>query len=283
MLRKLAAIGLCLSVLLPDPAKAAPAPGATKGSPSKSGSGSNPSLASTKKALESGDEARALSALDEIELSGDTRAAPLVDALLARGASTKLLLRALGVAGTLGKESSSTASAPYVKHRAPEVRRAAAQSLARTKGSVAVQALRDALRGSDPALRGTAADGLGTLGAKEAVPDLFVVLPKEVPEAAGAIGVLCSADQCTRFVGLLGKLPFDVMESGFLPLLLRTDGDAPDTAKYQLIEQLRRMATQKSSALLSTALTTFPANGKPKIKSALDAALHGHTVTSVEQ
>jgi len=129
-------------------------------------------------------------------------------------------------------------------------------------------------------LRGTAADGLGALGAKEAVPDLFVVLPKDVPEAAGAIGVLCSADQCKRFVGLLGKLPFDVMESGFLPLLLRTDGDAPDGAKLQLIEQLRRMATQKSSALLATALASYPANGSPKIRAAIDAALHGHPVTS---
>jgi HEAT repeat protein len=239
-------------------------------------------LDSAKKALESGDEARALAALDEIELSGDKRAASLIDALLARGASTKLLLRAMGVASVLGKESSSSALAPYVKHRAPEVRRAAAQSLAHTKGSAAVQALRDALRGSDPALRGTAAQGLGALGAKAAVPDLFVVLPKEVPEAAGAIGALCSADECKRFVSLLGKLPFDVMESGFLPLLLRTSSDVPDAVKLELIEQLRRMATQKAKALLATALASYPDNGNPKIRSAIDAAIHGHPVTSTE-
>jgi HEAT repeats len=277
MLQKLAVIGLCLSALLPGYAGAAPAPSAAPVAPK-----SNLNLDSTKKALESGDEERALAALDEVELSGDKRAAPLVDALLTRGANSKLLLRAMGVAGVLGKEASSSALAPYVRHRAPEVRRAAAQALAHTKGSVAVQALRDALRGSDPALRGTAAEGLGALGAKEAVPDLFVVLPKEVPEAAGAIGVLCSGDECKRFVGLLGKLPFDVMESGFLPLLVRTGADVRDGAKLQLIEQLRRMATQKANALLSTALATYPAKGDSKIKSAIDAALHGHTVTSTE-
>jgi len=108
------------------------------------------------------------------------------------------------------------------------------------------------------------------------------VLPKEVPEAAGAIGVLCSADECKRFVGLLGKLPFEVMESGFLPLLLRTGSDVPEAVKLQLIEQLRRMATQKASALLSTALASYPANGNPKIRSAIDGALHGHSVTSTE-
>ena len=274
MLQKLAVIGLCLATLAPGQALAAPA--------DKPAARSSLNLDSVKKALESGDEARALAALDEIELAADPRSVPLVEALLSRGASSKLVLRAIGVAGALGKESSSSALAPYVKHRTAEVRRAAAQSLARTKGSVAVQALRDALRGSDPALRGTAADGLRALGAKDAVPDLFVVLPKEVPEAAAAIGTLCSADDCKKFVALLGKLPFDVMESGFLPLLLRTGTEVPDSAKLQLIEQLRRMATQQANTLLKTALATYPATGNPKIKTAIDAALHGHTVTSSE-
>jgi HEAT repeat protein len=274
MLLKLAVIGLCLGNLAPSVAHGAKA--------EKPKAHSTLNLESTKKALESGDEARALAALDEIESASDRKAAPLVDALLSRGANSKLLLRAIAVAGALGAPSSSGALAPYVKHRAADVRRAAARSLSRTKGSVAVSALRDALRGSDAALRGTAAEGLGALGAKEAVSDLFVVLPKEVPEAAGAIGVLCTENECRRFVGLLGKLPFDVMESGFLPLLLRTDSEAPDSAKLTLIEQLRRMATQKSSALLATALASYPEGGSPKIRTAIDAALHGHPVTSTE-
>ena len=274
MLQKLAVIGLCLGSLTPSLALAA--------GPEKPSQRPNLNLDNLKKALDSGDEARALAALDEIELAAEVRAAPLVEALLARGASGKLVLRAISVASALGKGSSSAALAPYVKHRAPEVRRAAARALARTKGPLAVQSLRDALRGADPALRSAAAEGLGLLGAKEAVPDLFVVLPKEVPEAAGAIGALCSADDCKKFVALLGKLPFEVMESGFLPLLLRTGTDVPDPVKLRLIEQLRRLATQKANALLSTALASFPANGEPKIKTALDAALHGHTVTGGE-
>jgi hypothetical protein len=191
-------------------------------------------------------------------------------------------MRAMSVASALGQESSSAAIAPYVKHRAPEVRRSAAQSLARTKGPIAVRALREALRGGDPALRGAAADGLGALGVKEAVPDLFVVLPKETPEAAGAIGTLCAGEECKKFVALLGKLPFDVMQSGFLPILLRTGPDVPDGLKLQLIEHLRRLATAKANDLLTTALTSFPANGNQKVKVAIDAALHGHSVSGDE-
>ena len=275
MFEKLAVISCCLGA--PTLATAAPA-----AHTDQAAARVILNLDSTKKALESGDETRTLSALDEIELSGDRKAAPLVDALLSRGASTKILLRALGVAGALGQESSSAALAPYVKHRAPDVRRAAAQSLIRTKGPSAVQALRQALRGSDPALRGTAADGLGALGAKDAVPDLFVVLPKEVPEAAGAIGTLCSNDDCKKFVALLGKLPFDVMQSGFLPLLLRNGKEVQATLKIQLIEELRRLATVKANELLSSALASYPANGDPKVKAAMDAALHGHSVSGDE-
>jgi HEAT repeat protein len=271
MFEKVAVIGLCL--MGSARALAAPAPRAEK-PPAHAGV----NLDSTKKALESGDETRTLAALDEIELSADSKAAPLVDGLLARGANSKILLRALGVLGSLGQEPSSVAIAPYVKHRAPEVRRAAAQSLTRTKGPVAVQALRLALHGSDSALRGVAADGLGALGAKDAVPDLFVVLPKETPEAAAAIGTLCSGDECKKFVALLGKLPFDVMQSGFLPILLRTGPEVSDTLKIQLIDQLRRLATAKANELLSSALASFPANGNPKVKAAIDAALHGHSV-----
>ena len=274
MFVKVALIGLCLTAAAPvfaAPAKAEK-PGAHPGL----------NLETTKTALESGDEEKTLAALDEIELSSDKKAAPLVESLLNRGASSKILVRALGVAGALGQESSSSAVAPYAKHRAAEVRTAATRSLARTKGAVAVKALREALHSSDPSLRSSAANGLGSLGAKDAVPDLFVVLPKETPEAAGAIGTLCSGDDCGKFVALLGKLPFDVMQSGFLPLLLRTDSGVGDKLKLQLIDRLRGLATAKANDLLTSALSSFPANGNPKIKAALDRALHGHSVSGDE-
>lgn len=270
----IAVIGLNFGAIAPSLATAAPV--------DKPAAHAGLKLNSLKKELESGDEDRMLGALDEIQEADDRSAAPLVDTVLNRGASSKLLLRAIAVAGSLGQEPSSAALAPYIKHRAPEVRRAAAQSLVHTKGKPAVQALRAALRGNDAELRRMAADGLGALGANESVPDLFAVLPKEVPEAAGAIGTLCSGEECQKFLGFLGKLPFDVMQSGFLPMLLRTGTDVPDGLKIGLIEHLRRMATPKSNDVLSTALASYPANGSLKVKGALDAAIHGHSVKSDE-
>ncbi|HEX3775012.1 MAG TPA: HEAT repeat domain-containing protein [Polyangiaceae bacterium] len=276
MFDRVAALGICLAAV--TPAFAAPGSHAEKPAARPS-----LSLENAKQELESGDEARTLAALDQIELSEERKAAALVDALLNRGANIKILLRALGVDGALGQESSSAAIAPYTRHRMPEVRRAAAQSLARTKGALAVQALRQALRSSDAGTRGAAADGLGALGAKDAVPELFAVLPKETPEAAGAIGTLCGGDDCKKFVALLGKLPFDVMQSGFEPLLVRSGPEVSDALKIQLIEALRKLATAKANELLSNTLAAYPANGSPQVKQAIDRALHGHSVSGDDQ
>jgi len=242
------------------------------------GAHAKPDLAAIKAALESGDETRTLGALAEVEASSDGGAAPLVDALLGRGANPKILTRALAVAGVLARESSSPTIAPYVKHRNADVRRAALLALIKTKGAPAAKALRQALRGSDPALRGIAADGLGALGVRDAVPDLFAVLPRNVPEAAGAIGTLCSASDCEKLVELLGKLPFDTMQSGFLPLLLRPSSEVPQKLKFGLIERLRLLATSAASELLQSALTSYPKNGDEKVRRAIDGALHGHPV-----
>ena len=119
------------------------------------------------------------------------------------------LRQVIDVNGKLAQQSSSSAISPYVKHRQADVRKAAALALIKTGGGEAVQALRDALRGNDPALRGVAASGLGSLKAHEAVADLFAVLPRGVAEAASSIGELCRGAECPKFVELIGKLPFD--------------------------------------------------------------------------
>lgn len=238
-----------------------------------------------KKSLE-GDEAQALAALDELaDVSAELRprAAELVNQVLARGGSVNVLLRALEVAGVLAQPSSSRESAPYVNHRLAEVRRAAVRSLSQTGGPEAVAALRAALRGKDAPLRGLAASGLGTLKAKEAVPDLFAVLPHNVPEAAGAIGELCGQAECQRFVDLLGKIPFNVMESGLGPVILRTDSELSEDFKVSVVDRLRKLQTQEAEALIKTLLAQFPQNGSVKVKVALIAASQGKPPRKVEQ
>jgi hypothetical protein len=149
--------------------------------------------------------------------------------------------------------------APYVRHRQPALRLAAARALAKTGGPDAVAALRGALRGSDVRLRREAAQGLSGLSAKEAVADLFAVLNKEVPEAAAAVGVLCVPADCRKLVELLGKLPFDVMPSA------TCTESSPDNSAENIMSPNIMVAASRNCATstASTILMKFIARSFP--------------------
>jgi len=239
-------------------------------------------LPALQKSLESGDAAQMLTALDTITKSGDPAGAPLVEALLGRGADVTVLSRAIETLGILAQPTSGAALAPYAQHRTPELRRAALRALVATRSPLAGDVLRRALHGSDASQRAIAARGLGQLNVRAAVPELFSVLPKDVAEAAQSLGQLCVGAECEKFIDLLGRLRFEVMESGMVPLLLRPQADVPDDLKLKLIERLRRMATKPANQLLQTALASFPADGSPKVKTGLERALKGYSATGEE-
>ncbi|HYP87959.1 MAG TPA: HEAT repeat domain-containing protein [Polyangiaceae bacterium] len=263
-----------LAIASGSPRSASAAPKAEKAAPARS----KLDLPGLQKALESGDESQAVAALDTIGKSGDPAGAPLVEQLLGRGASATLLSRAIETLGILAQPSSATALAPYAQHRTPELRRAALRALIATKSPLAGDVLRRALHGNDASQRAIAARGLGELNVRAAVPELFSVLPKDVAEAAQSLGVLCVRAECEKFTELLGRLRFEVMESGIVPLLLRPQADVPDELKLKLIERLRRMATQPANQLLQTALAQFPADGSPQVKRGIERALKGYSV-----
>jgi HEAT repeat protein len=263
---------------------AAAAPPKVGGKPAKASAAApgKPKLdvPAVQKQLESGDEAQALAALETIQRSGDEPAgASLVEVLLSRGASVTVLSRAIETLGILAQPSSGAALAPYAQHRTPELRRAALRALVATKSPLAGDVLRRALHGSDASARSIAARGLGELNVRAAVPELFGVLPKDVAEAAQSLGMLCVGAECEKFIGLLGKLRFEVMESGIVPLLLRAQADVADGMKLKVIERLRRMATAPANQLLQTALAKFPADGSPAVKRGLERALKGFSAT----
>lgn len=268
----LAALGLAAG-----PLAAAPKTGGAKAEKASPAPKSKLDVASLQKALESGDEAKAAAALDTIAQSADPAGAAPVEQLLARGASVTLLARAIETLGILGQPGSGAALVPYAQHRTPELRRAALRALIATKSPLAGDVLRRALHGNDAAQRSIAARGLGELNVRAAVPELFSVLPKDVAEAAQSLGQLCTQAECEKFMDLLGRLRFEIMESGIVPLLLRPAVDVPDELKLKLIERLRRMATQPTNQLLQTALAKFPPDGSPKVKRGLERALKGYS------
>ncbi len=225
--------------------------------------------------LKSGDAAAIKGALDEIRLAGKSAAslAPAIDVVLRTGATPELAVAAMATAGDLGAPASSAALRPWSRHRRPELRRAAVKALVKTGGPDAVAALRDALSDADAIVRGISASGLGSLHAKESVDQLFTALDHRVPEAAAAVGELCTGAPCDKLLAKLGVLAFDIVVSGLDPMMFRPASEVTDDQKLKIVEQVRALGTADANKYLRDVQGRWPHASSAKVKQAIDLAV----------
>jgi hypothetical protein len=242
-----------------------------QGKPAEKSKAPRADLEALKKRLE-GSEAEAIQALQSIAESESTEAGPLVIALLGRGGSEKVIQEALTTSGKLKLDTLSAPVAPYVLHRSEEIRRQACRTLLKTKGPAATAALKQALRSPDAVVRGTAASGLGALGARDALGDLFLAFDHGVTEAGAAIGQLCKPEECEKFAERTGRVPFDVMTSGFDQILFRPSSEIPDESKLLLIGRMREIGTAEVGKYLADVGERWPKDWSKKIKQVIDSA-----------
>jgi HEAT repeat protein len=223
-----------------------------------------------------GNDASVIAALGDVQRAGAAAAAiaPEIEAILRRGSSAAIVEHAIQALGAVGSTSSAAAIAPYARHRVPALRRAAVRALGALPGAVAEQALREALRSGDGEVRGQAALGLGAIGAAAALPDLFLALDRDVPEAAAAIGQLCAPEDCRRFTARLGKIGFEVMTSGIDRILFRASA-LPEEAQIAVVIAVRDLGTPEARRYLSDVATRWPAAGSKRVKQAIDESLGG--------
>lgn len=224
--------------------------------------------------LKSGDAAKIRAALDEIRLAGKAGGAafaPQVVDLLQKGSTPQIAEAALDTLADLEVESSSPVIAEYTQHRNLRVRQAATKSLVKTKGPAAVKALVRSLSDQDGMIRGVAANGLGQMKAKAAVPDLFLALDHRVNEASVSIGMLCAAQECEQLGTRIGKIPFDVVAGGVEQALFRPE--VPDDTKIKLVGRIRELGTNEANKYLRDVFKRWPQKGSARVKQALDQAV----------
>ena len=214
-------------------------------------------MATTVADLKSNDASKLRAALDDVRMGGKANAhlAPTI---------------AVTTLGDLENEAGSTVLASYAQHRSLKVRQAAVRSLIKTKGAVAIRALRRGLSDPDPMIRGVAANGLGVLKAKDALLDLSVALDHGINEAAISIGVLCGPAECDALSGRLGKLPFDVVSGGLDQALFRAD--LAEDSKIKIIGKMRELGTAEANKYLRDAQKRA-GSLSPRLKQAIDQAV----------
>jgi hypothetical protein len=219
------------------------------------------------------DPATILAAFEAIASEKLEAAAPLIRDFIRRGASAELIASAVQTTGKLKLKDLASVIAPLISHRDKEVRKRTVDALVQLGGPDAVQALRRGLRGPDPAVRGAAASGLGDLGAKAALPDLFQAFARNVGEAATSIGLVCDPDSCRKFAATLGSAPFDLVTSGFDQMFFRPPAELPDEVKIEVLQKLAALQTNEVSRYLAELRKRSPEEWTPKLKKALDRAI----------
>jgi len=227
------------------------------------------------KRLKSGDGAQIKAALDDVRMSAKAGApaVPAIVEILKRGLSLPLTQTALETLGDTESAGASEALAWYARHRNAELRRAAVQALAKTRGPAATKALRTDLSDPDPGVRGLSAIGLGSMKAKEAVADLFVALEHKVEEAAASIGQLCMGNECERLAGKLGSVPFDIVTGGLDEVMLRPATEVSDDLKIKIVGRMREVGTSESNRFLKNVQAKWPPRSSPRVKQAIDQAV----------
>ncbi len=227
------------------------------------------------KRLKSGDSTQIAGALDDVRLAGKggAPAVPAIVDLLEKGLPADLTQAAIDTLGDTESEAATPVLAWYARHRNVTARRGAVQALARTRGGVAVKALRVGLSDPDPAVRGLAATGLGTMKAKEALGDLFVALDHRVVEASPSIGQLCAGDECDKLAAKLGSMPFDVITSGLNVALFRLPPEVNDDIKIKIVARVRELGTGEANHFLRDVQAKWPKRGSPRVRLAVDQAV----------
>jgi len=225
--------------------------------------------------LKSGDDAAIKDALDEVRTAGKAGAAavPVIVDLLRSGLPPSLTRAALETLGDTESPSASEVMAWYARHRDVTLRRAAVEALAKTRGAAATRALRAALSDSDAAVRGLSATALGDMKVREAIPDLFAALDRDVAEAAVSIGELCTGHECDQLVAKLGSLPFDVVTSGLDEVLLRSSAEVSDAMKLSIVGRVRELGTAEANHFLKGLQAKWPQKGSRHVRQAIDQAV----------
>jgi HEAT repeat protein len=229
----------------------------------------------TLKRLKSGDNAQVKAALDDVRMAAKdgASAVPAVAELLKQGLPRALTIAAIETLGDTENEGASEALGWYAHHRDMAIRRAAVTALSRTHAGAAAKTLRAALSDPDPGVRGLAATGLGSLKAKDAVPDLFNALGHKVDEAAASIGQLCAGAECDQLAGKLGSVPFDVVTSGLEEVLFRGAPDVNDDLKVKIVARVRELGTAEANHFLRDVQGKWPKTGSQRVKQAIDQAV----------
>jgi len=215
---------------------------------------------------ESREEVRA--GLEALGIAGSPRAVAPIAERIRRGLPPDLLEMAVDTLTILGRPEAGPVLFDLTHHRRAAIRLKAVQGIVATGPRGADRALIEALGDGDPAVRGAAAEGLGSLGATSGIDALFHAFERRVPEAAMAIGQLARPADVDRFLEHVGRVPFDQMAPALSEMLHRDD--LADRAKLAIIHRLGELATPEVRGFLEDYVSSLDPGDDSRVRRAAE-------------
>jgi hypothetical protein len=246
------------------PAAAAP------GKPPPSKARKQASLEEVAVMLSSSDEDEVRTALETAATLPAGDIVPMLEERVRSGLSRVLLDVAIDSLMLLDSKLEAPLLTDLARHRRPEVRVRALEGMARLKTLNAEQVLTNALGDQTPEVRKAAAEALGELGARSAMPALERGLDRGVDGAARALGRLARPDDVGRLLERVGRTPTTLLAPMFGALFARKD--VPDPDKLRCIEKLAGLGGEEASSALAELLAELPSEVSPRVRKALDEA-----------
>ncbi|MEC7518993.1 MAG: HEAT repeat domain-containing protein [Myxococcota bacterium] len=231
----------------------------------------NPELDAAVEQLGADDRDQVRAGLETLGLMGDPGAVAPISERIRRGLPPDLLDIAVDTLTILGRAEAGPILFELARHRRAGIRLKAVQGVVATRPRGAARVLVAALSDTDETVRAAAAEGLGTLGAREGIDDLFHALDRRVPNAAMAIGQLARPAEVDRFLGYLGQLPFDQVTPALSEILHRDD--LAERAKLAVVHRLTELATPEVRTFLEDYVSGLDPDDRSQVRRAAEDAI----------
>lgn len=194
--------------------------------------------------------------IEALGTNGTSRVVAPLSARIRRGLPAELLDLAIETLGVVAHRDAGPVLFQLLTHRRESVRLSVVSAIIACRPRGADGALVTALSDSDPRVRAAAALGLGQLGARDKLDDLFHAFERGVIESATAIGQLADGEGANRLLEHLGRVPFDAIAPATNELIARDD--VADRVKLEIVGRLAELATPEVREYLQELVEALP-------------------------
>ncbi len=210
-------------------------------------------------------------AIESAASLGKAGVAPLLVERVRDGLPPDLLKAAIEALLAVGDARAAELFAELGHHRRAAVRANALVALSIMHPANAEAELIKGLSDHDAAVRKAAAEGLGQIGTKLALPALFHALEHDVDGAAAAIGKLAEASTVPRVTAYFGRTSFlnlaPILDAVFMRRTIA------ENVRVDLAETIIKHGTTEARAYMEGLAPRLPADTPPRLRKVVSETL----------